>query len=405
MQIENKPSDKAENIISVEDIFPAEHLHSIDDIIAEEGYTKYQLTKTKICNTNSFQGDLYAVDIKGETANGFKETNIFVKISVPDINNKITSVSEIYKKECYFYKGLSKIITSLQDEAKVPADERFVLAKSYETTNDKALFLENLAKKGFKAFPHGQIMPLQYAELAVQHLAKFHGLFYVIEKKMPDYFQSNLRGLKPCFIFNDDWNEFVLNSSKFSIAALNGETKKKIEDCFPEFQKKFESFMLDTSSIGSIICHGDYHVGNILVKETDAKFTDLVLVDYQTLHYGNPLKDLVYFIIGASDQEFRKHHLNDLKNLYYDHLKQFLGYFQFDVNDIYSRVEFEKLFKDTLEFGFICWFFWLPYQFSKEDQISENEENDLLKVDFSLSAQFRDRIQGLVDDMIQWGYL
>ncbi|KAI5637502.1 ecdysteroid kinase domain-containing protein [Phthorimaea operculella] len=103
---------------------------------------------------------------------------------------------------------------------------------------------------------------------------------------------------------------------------------------------------MDTTSLGCTICHGDYRINNILVKYTNGKCTKVVPVDYQLLHYGCPVHDLIYLIFLGSDQEFRRHHLIGLKNLYYDHLETFLGYFELNVKNIFPRVDFERRFKE-----------------------------------------------------------
>ncbi|KAI5646098.1 ecdysteroid kinase domain-containing protein [Phthorimaea operculella] len=191
---------------------------------------------------------------------------------------------------------------------------------------------------------------------------------------------------------------------KITSTAFIGEIKKKVDELFQKSLEVYPMYWKDTTSMGCTICHGDYSAYNILVKNTNGKICDMVPVDYQLLHYGSPLKDFMSLIFSGSDQEFRKKHLTDLKNLYYDHLGKFLGYFNMNVTDVYTtREEFEKLFADTLKFGLIHLLYFTPLLFANHEQPSNL--SDLKKIDFNLDDRYRARIQGIVDDFIQWGYL
>ncbi|KAJ2943549.1 hypothetical protein O0L34_g16657 [Tuta absoluta] len=410
MQVEEKCSKyeiNKKNAVLQEDKFPEVHLQSIENIIKKEGYVKHQVYKRSISTDGgNYLSELYEVNIHGKTASGDKETNIFIKNIIPNENQKIFSVTEAYYKECFTYKELSKIFTELQNEARVPAEERFKMAKSYDATSTEAIFLENLTKKGFTTLHRMDVMPLKFGELAVQHLAKFHGLFYVLQNRRPQYFNTHLKVLKQPFIFNEEWKEFMLNLCNISANALSGEAKEKVEKFIQKIFEKYPLYAEDTLSTGCTICHGDYRVNNILVKkDPDGNLTEVVPVDYQLLYYGCPVHDLIYLLFNGSDQEFRKTHLEDLKNLYYDHLDIFLSYFNLDVNEVYPRKEFERQYTERLDIGLIYALYCTPFLFTGEDNIPDIGKDDMTKIGFVLDDRYRERVQGIVDDFIKWGYL
>ncbi|KAI5637503.1 ecdysteroid kinase domain-containing protein [Phthorimaea operculella] len=410
MQVEEKCCKydlNNKNEILHEDMFPEMLLQSVENIIKKEGYVKHQVYKRSISTDGgNYLGELFEVDVHGKTTSGDKETNIFIKKIIPDDNQKIFSVTEAYFKECFAYKELSKIFTELQNEAQVPSKERFKMAKSYEATSTEAIFLENLTKKGFTTLHRMDVMPLKFGQLAVQQLAKFHGLFYVIQKKKTQYFNTNIKVLKQFFTYNKEWKDFILNLCNISTNALSGEAKEKVEKFIPKVFEKYPLYADDTISPGCTICHGDYRVNNILVKkDIDGNLTEVVPVDYQLLYYGCPVNDLIYLLFNGSDQEFRKNHLEDLKNMYYDHLDHFLGYFDLDVNEIYPRKEFERQYIERLDLGLIYALYCTPFLFTREDNIPDIGKDDMTKLGFVLDDRYRERIQGIVDDFIRWGYL
>ncbi|KAI5646099.1 ecdysteroid kinase domain-containing protein [Phthorimaea operculella] len=111
-------------------------------------------------------------------------------------------------------------------------------------------------------------MTLEFAELAVRHLAMFHGLFYVLQRNEPNYFENNLRNLKAVYNFNEEWDKFLLNFIKLTTAVLTSETKEKLQKFIPTTLKKCPMYFRDATFIGCTVCHGDYRRSNILVKYT-----------------------------------------------------------------------------------------------------------------------------------------
>jgi hypothetical protein len=127
---------------------------------------------------------------------------------------------------------------------------------------------------------------------------------------------------------------------------------------------------------------------------------DVIAVDFQLIHCGSPASDFIYFIFGATDQTFRKAHLDNLKNLYYDTFEEFLKYFGIEAKIVYSKKEFEYDFQKHLVYGLSCSLLLLPILFSNDDQ--------LITVDGYQNYQFqwndkaKERWQGTVEDFIQW---
>lgn len=131
---------------------------------------------------------------------------------------------------------------------------------------------------------------------------------------------------------------------------------------------------------------------------------DVMPVDYQLIHYGCPVFDFMYFIFLGTDQDFRKAHLLNLKELYYETLSMFLHYFDLHPEDVYSRKEFDQVYTERLDYGLIIALTVLPYLFVSEDNVIDLSK-DKSQLSFQLDNRFKARFSGLIEDFIEWGYI
>lgn len=133
----------------------------------------------------------------------------------------------------------------------------------------------------------------------------------------------------------------------------------------------------------------------------------MVPIDFQIMHFGNPILDFFYLIFWGTDQEFRRKHMTNLKELYFDSLKNFLEYFNLDVEEVFPRVEFEKQYKEKIDFGIMISTFYLPFLFPVVNELPDLTEardaEDLSPV--SIEPKFQERFRGIINDFIEWGYL
>ncbi|XP_028175289.1 uncharacterized protein LOC114363690 [Ostrinia furnacalis] len=129
------------------------------------------------------------------------------------------------------------------------------------------------------------------------------------------------------------------------------------------------------------------------------------VVDYQFSFYGCSIIELFNFIFTGTDQEFRKNHLEYLKNLYYKSMEEFLKLFNMDVEDYYPRAEFERLYRERLDYGLMIALFFLPIILAKKNENSVADILDSPSTAPIMSDFIRNRISGIVEDFIQWGYI
>lgn len=251
--------------------FTNELKEAIINIIKKEGYERCKIGKRIISSKGgNFLGTLYEVDINGITKHGYKETNLFIKeAKVLKIN--IISIIDVYSNEVFFYNELAYIIMDLQ-KANVPVNEMFKLPKGYNESYDKAIILENLARKGYQIYDRRNGMCLKLAELIVEQLAKFHGVSFVLQNRIPEYYETVIKCKKPPMMFDEDWYYFIRNICKKIIEVLDSDIlKEKVMKFMPKMHSKLQKYLLDNTSVG-VLCHGDYKPQNVMVKESVSIF-------------------------------------------------------------------------------------------------------------------------------------
>ncbi|XP_063827834.1 uncharacterized protein LOC135077222 isoform X2 [Ostrinia nubilalis] len=139
-------------------------------------------------------------------------------------------------------------------------------------------------------------------------------------------------------------------------------------------------------------------------NDEDGEAVKVIPVDYQIACFGCPVNDFLYFIFLGTDQEFRKNHMQDLKDLYYCTFKNFLGKFGIDANEMYTKKQFEHDFRENLEYGLISFMSVMPFIFTIPGDIPDLG-NGIENIALNLDERYKDRLHGVIDDFIQWGYL
>lgn len=240
---------------------------SIDKIIEKTGFTTCNIVKKPVCtNGGNYLGILYEIDIKGKTRDGDQELNLFVKSVIPGENDlQIISVSDIYKTELLTYKEFAKIFEELQEEAKVPIDERFKMVKIYDESNTEMIIMENISKNGFNTGHRMDVVSLQFAEMAIQELAKFHSFAFVIKDKRPDFFEKQVKTRKTPFIICEQWHGFVESMTKTVMNIIDKDVKARVEKFCDGIAEEFGRHYND-ETVKRCLCHGDYRPNNILKK-------------------------------------------------------------------------------------------------------------------------------------------
>lgn len=132
---------------------------------------------------------------------------------------------------------------------------------------------------------------------------------------------------------------------------------------------------------------------------------EVVLIDYQFLYYGSPVNDFIYFIFSGTDKEFRRKHLTYLKDHYYNTMDAFMKHFDVHVEEVFPKAEYERQFKENLDYGLVQSIYMLPMLLAEEEDVVDLEDTKVTDVKCCVNDKVKVRMQEVVDDFIEWGYL
>ncbi|KAJ2951415.1 hypothetical protein O0L34_g13559 [Tuta absoluta] len=386
---------------------PAILQQPLDNVIRKEGYLSYEADAEKVgSDGSSFLSKTYTVNVSGKTADGDKETKIFVKCIIPTESlQDVFDVPQAYAAEAFVYNELSQVFEKLQDESSIAPLDRLRMIKSYGESNSEVTILENVAVKGYKTCHRTYTMDLEVAEMSLKELAKFHALSFVVKAKRPEYYKKKIEGFKHPFIFNKQWASDVTNIAKVAARHVTGDSRIKLDSFLENFSSKWKQYQLDQTSNGSCLCHGDFRLNNVLMKHNGDILEDLYIVDYQLISFGCPVNDFLFFIFTGTDQQFRRQHLDQLRHFYYQSFSEFLKKFNLDAEEMYSMKEFENDYKEKLDYGLIVSLYFMPFFLADEDSLPDLGKVSVSEMDIKVLEDFPPRIQGIVDDYVAWGYL
>ncbi|CAG4963021.1 unnamed protein product [Colias eurytheme] len=374
--------------------------NSIGRIIKNEGYLTFKIQAEALtADGGNFMGKLFVVRITGRTGEGEKEINLFIKQALgEDIFQEHMSMSEAYLREVYFYTELNALYKKLQLEANIQPHEMLKTVKCYNESSTDAIILENLKVKGFNVLFRMDVMSIQFAEAAIKELAKFHALSFVVQKKMPDYFNNKKKTFKPVVRFNEHFEQFTSKSVKLAVQRLDEPVKEKITSNYSVLFSNYAKYMTDTVSSVNCFCHGDYRPNNILMKYNDEAIEEVIPIDYQLLFYGSPITDLIYLLYTGTDGTFRKKHENHLKELYFSTLKDFLHNFDVDVEAVFPRKTFDNDYESIREYGFYLALVILPFILCEENDIPDFENVPATEIELKIDERYFPRMAEIYDE-------
>lgn len=122
----------------------------------------------------------------------------------------------------------------------------------------------------------------------------------------------------------------------------------------------------------------------------EGEVAEVVPVDYQCIHIGCPVSDILSFIGLGTDRKFRVQHLENLKTLYYDTLTKFLKYFDIHSNDVYPRKEMDEIFSQRMDYISFIAVFGFTFLFAPENALDTKY--------FSLDERYKERLIEILED-------
>ncbi|CAL4096856.1 unnamed protein product [Meganyctiphanes norvegica] len=279
---------------------------------------------------DGYSGDLVKLEAKGTVqctgkAQHEKEYHHILKFMSPEpFMHEMLKRFHTYGNESKIYSSIIEDLNKFQADH---SDNQFPInipkhIYSKDTNKEQILVMENMKILDYDNNPKKNGLGLEEAKLALEQLARLHGVSYTYHTKndfltkYPNFKRGKMHQMMAMgqdgiidmvieFLKTQDEHEDLLKK----VIASKPHTVKKMNDAFNERN-------------GQVYClnHGDPWNNNILIKQSaNAKEEKVVFVDWEFAHWNTSSYDLNYFLAGATTPELRKNHLDDLLQHYYSH--------------------------------------------------------------------------------------
>lgn len=248
---------------------------------------------------------------------------------------------------------------SKEDHYRINIPE-FVYGKC--TSTDYVLVMENLNPAGYFIADRTKGLNLEETLMAVESLAKLHGVSYAYHKTYTHYDEKY-----PAYVFS----KTVALGIRTEIAGAYDALVKLIEqktdrqniyrkliDNKNALLDNFESMLRDRK-IQKIIClcHGDPWISNFLFKYNKSIETDeptlenVILIDWANCWWQNPIFDLVYLVYTSTTLSFRQKHLEEVLQHYHSTFTRITAYLNDPVTTSWSLDDLKNEWRRARLFG------------------------------------------------------
>ncbi|XP_067004245.2 uncharacterized protein [Anabrus simplex] len=297
-----------------------------------------------------------------------EELNIhfFVKILPRNSfhSNYVVSMGA-FEKEVLFYSTLLKDLSKYQKHNSAlcledATGDNFWAPECFLTRPD-LIVLEDLSGINFNTLDIREPMDFQHCSVAIRTLARFHASSIIFEEKetkasgkicrinelYPKLFEENL------FVDSDDKlaKGWFLTSIKAMVALTEllpkygkgHEKHQLIKEKIPEVCMRIKDLVKSSGKHRNVVCEGDLWTNNILFRCCDGEMpVEARIVDFQLVRYTPPAHDVIFFLHMATTRDFRKHHLEELLEVYYNSLSSELHRHDLDADVLLSWTEFRE---------------------------------------------------------------
>ncbi|XP_063633812.1 uncharacterized protein LOC134804603 [Cydia splendana] len=336
------------------------------------------------------------------------DLKLFAKVAL--LNEHVRKISPIkcpFTTELYFYTKLKKQYERIEDKHNVIEDHRVRMPKLYGCCDEylsETLVLEDLVAQGFENFDRHQPGDLEYVTAAIDLMAKFHALSLAFHDDDPVSF----KGASDTLAIDTSIMEAMIPIIKpkmtaNALAAAQGENREKLEKFFKQEPCQLQKFT-DTfrSKNRNILVHGDFKPNNLMHRRRNGKL-EIVLMDFQLVFDGDPLRDLLYFIFTATDEAFRRSHYHTMLDLYHERLSEALRRFQIDVETVYPESTYRAQIEEYSMVGLTIAVTVLPLVLMEEEDVPKFDD----VTDFAVqgSKLYNERLNGVINNYVEWGLL
>ncbi len=254
-----------------------------------------------------FLGELARLTLTYTDAGPNAVTSVISK--VPTTNpgfRHIGMMFDFYRKEYGFYDQVAHRVTINVPKAYVNQGDL--------TTNDFILVMEDLA--AHRAGNQLEGCTREEAELALRELASFHAMWW--EHPELESFGDWLPSIgHPIFdILQQGYLDGLPRVASVAGHLISDNVLSFAHSNADNYQRNLEVGALRRPHT---FIHGDFRLDNMMFRDHPGGI-DFTLIDWQLPFKANPMWDVVYFLAGNFDPDFRRNHEKELLRTYHDTL-------------------------------------------------------------------------------------
>ena len=125
-----------------------------------------------------------------------------------------------------------------------------------------------------------------------------------------------------------------------------------------------------------VLLHGDCWSNNLMFRydTITGKPAQVIFIDLQLCHEGDPFKDLNYSLYANTTQELRQKHLTSLLHLYYDKFEEICHRLNAPLPPGWSWEELNRRFHRAQIFGVYMGAAGLPLMLQNPDEVKDLEK-------------------------------
>lgn len=272
-----------------------------------------------------------------------KKMSFFVKL-FPQTQVSINDFeSQELQKEIFLYNLFDKI----KMNARILND---CLPEIFLAEANKYLIMENLTEQYIRLNDH-YLFSYSDLEVVLNSLAKFHASSLIYEEKhscrIGDQYSKELE--ESCFDNSDNLPSKMalkaafesinncINILDFSKTLLSG---KDFKTTLEKLHENIYDLVQPSKKFRNVICHGNLHITNILIKYEDKKPKTSKFVDFKNGRYTPPAQDVLSLIYLTTSRKFRSRFMYNLIGTYYTFLEKFITLAGYDLRTIISMEDF-----------------------------------------------------------------
>lgn len=340
--------------------------------------------------------------------------------SAPVAKSRLDYIMEIgvFKKEVNVY---SVVLPSLQKLV----NEKYFAPRCFFSKDD-ILVMEDLQDQGFRmGAGRDGIFDMDHLKCCLKALATFHGTSIVFESKSGISIKEvyPLATMENAYAKDNKarWTNFINGTAALvELIKILPKYKDKlgvILEKFPEKMRLIFEFTKTSSEFRNVFQHGDLWANNVMFKHFNKHPVECRFVDFQLTRYAPPIVDVITVLTIPTSKAFRKQHLSELLDFYYQSLKDFLRTKDLDIKEYLSKEEFDHTAKTFEIIGIIESLLFshltiLPAESTKS--VTESSDgftaffnlyrNDICLKAFKNDSIYRERLTDMLEDMID-GYI